>query len=355
MTRPGIRERQVQTERLRVHLRQSGSDGGTPVVLVHGNASSGVFYEDLMLALPTPFSAYAPDLRGYGDTEPLPVDATRGVRDFSDDLKALAGALGLGAGGQRFHLAGWSLGGAVAMQYAIDHAPDLLSLTLIAPGSPYGYGGTRGPDGRLIHPDAAGSGGGAANPEFVRRLREQDRSADSPFSPRNVMNAFYWKPPFKPAPDREEAYLEGILKMSLGPGHYPGDAVSSPHWPGFAPGRGGFLNALSPRYCNLAGIAAIQSQVPILWVRGDSDQIVSDTSLFEMGYLGQIGAVPGWPGADAYPPQPMVSQTRAVLERYRANGGTYTEVVLPGCGHGPHIEQPTRFGAAFVDFLGQHS
>ena len=33
------------------------------------------------------------------------------------------------------------------------------------------------------------------------------------------------------------------------------------------------------------------------------------------------GAVPGWPGADVYPPQPMVAQIRAVLERYAEAGG----------------------------------
>ena len=35
-------------------------------------------------------------------------------------------------------------------------------------------------------------------------------------------------------------------------------------------------------------------------------------SFFDFGFLGQIGAVPGWPGAEAYPVQPMVSQLRAV-------------------------------------------
>ena len=86
-------------------------------------------------------------------------------------------------------------------------------------------------------------------------------------------------------------------------------------------------------------------------VRGDADQIVSDTSTSDIGFLGQIGAVPGWPGADTFPPQPMVSQTRAVLQRYAANGGEYREVVLAECGHSPHIEQPEAFQNAFFAFL----
>jgi pimeloyl-ACP methyl ester carboxylesterase len=84
-----------------------------------------------------------------------------------------------------------------------------------------------------------------------------------------------------------------------------------------------------------------------LWVRGSHDQIVGDQSLFDMGTLGSLGAIPGWPGTDVFPPQPMVSQTRAVLDQYRAAGGTYQEVVIPDTGHSPYIEKPAEFNAVF--------
>jgi pimeloyl-ACP methyl ester carboxylesterase len=47
----------------------------------------------------------------------------------------------------------------------------------------------------------------------------------------------------------------------------------------------------------------------------------------------------------------MVSQTRAVLDRYQAGGGRYAEHVLPGCGHSPHLERPAEFAALVVMFL----
>ena len=47
--------------------------------------------------------------------------------------------------------------------------------------------------------------------------------------------------------------------------------------------------------------------------------------------------------AEARPPQPMVAQTRAVLDGYAAAGGRYREVVIDDAGHGPHLEQPQRF------------
>ena len=77
----------------------------------------------------------------------------------------------------------------------------------------------------------------------------------------------------------------------------------------------------------------------------------ADTSLFDLGFLGQLGAVPGWPGAEAYPPQPMKTQVRAVLDAYQANGGSYREVVLVDCGHSPHVEKQDEVVGLFVDFV----
>lgn len=109
-------------------------------------------------------------------------------------------------------------------------------------------------------------------------------------------------------------------------------------------------NAISPRYCNLAAFATAARDIPVLWIHGDADAIVSDESMADLGKLGKLGAVPGWPG-EAFPPQPMVSQVRAMLDRLRAAGGTVTENVFAGCGHSPHLEQPDRFLERLVSFV----
>jgi len=64
-----------------------------------------------------------------------------------------------------------------------------------------------------------------------------------------------------------------------------------------------------------------------------------------------MGFVPGWPGDDVYPPQPMVSQTRAVMEQYAANGGNFQEHVIQDTAHSPHIEKPDEFNAISHAFL----
>jgi pimeloyl-ACP methyl ester carboxylesterase len=295
--------------------------------------------------MPRPYRGIAPDLRGYGDTEDKLIDGTRGARDWSDDLKALSDELGPMPG----HLVGWSAGAAAVVQFALDY-PDLTaSLTLVAPVSPYGFGGTQGAEGAPCYDDFAGSGGGVVNPDFVQRIKDNDRSADSPNSPRNVINTFYYKAGFKA--QREEDFLTSALLEKMGSDKYPGDLTPSANWPNVAPGRWGPINAVSPKYFNLSAIANAAKKVPILWVRGDSDQIVSDTSFFDFGTLGQLGFVPGWPGAEVYPPQPMVSQTRAVLEKYKANGGSFKEVVIAEAGHAPHIEKPAEFVAVLTEHL----
>jgi pimeloyl-ACP methyl ester carboxylesterase len=343
----GISARTVPTARLAVHVLEAGPADGIPVVFVHGNVSAARFWEETMLALPDGYRAIAPDLAGYGDTEARPIDAAQGMQDWAADLDALATALDLGP----FHLVGWSLGGGVAMQYTQGHADRLLSLTLVSAMSPFGFGGTKDVAGTPTFADFAGSGAGTANPEFARRLAEGDASSDSPFSPRNVMNAFYFKPPFRVAPDREDAFVEAMLSTRSGVDFYPGDPATSPHWPTVAPGTRGINNAIAPAYCDLRPFAGVRPQPPVLWVRGADDQIVSDTSLFDFGFLGQIGAVPGWPGSEVFPPQPMVGQLRRVLDAYAAAGGRYREEVLADCGHSPHIEQPAAFNALLLGHL----
>lgn len=348
---PGISSSKLTTARLGTHLLSSGAPGGEPVIFIHGNVSSSRFYEELMLAMPPRYRCLAPDLRGYGDSDRAPIDATRGLRDFSDDLFEFVRHPQVLPTNRKVHLVGWSAGGCVAMQFAIDHPEQIASLVLMAPGSPYGFGGTKGLEGTPCWPDFAGCGGGGANPEFVKRIAAGDTSEESPFSPRNVMNQFYFKPPFRVPREREDVFVSEMIKMAIGDGTYPGNMERSPHWPGVAPGARGMNNALSGRYCNLTAFVDISPRPSVLWIRGDADQIVSDASLFDFGQLGKLGLVPGWPGESVFPPQPMIRQTRAVFDQYRARGGKVREEVLAGVGHSPHLEAPEKFRALLLGFL----
>ena len=347
----GVAGRTVNTPRLITHLLTGGTEGGEPVFFVHGNVSSSRFFEETLAALPNKggYRGFAPDLRGFGGSETKPLDATRGLGDFSDDLYALAGALGLE--GRKIHLVGWSVGGTIAVRYTMGYPDMVASLTLVNPMSPYGFGGTKDFFGTPCWPDYAGSGGGTTNPEFVRRLREGDRSGQDPNSPRNVMNAFYFKPPFRAPKEREEILVSSMLTTKVAEENYPGDTSLSRNWPNVAPGKRGMNNAISPKYCDLGGFARINPKPPVLWIRGTDDALVSDASFLDFGFLGKLGTVPGWPGEEVYPPQPMVSQIRAILEEYARNGGSYREAVIVDCGHSPHVEKPEKFRRTLFAFL----
>ena len=344
---PGVSSHTVATSRLRMHYLESGPADGIPVVLIHGNLATGRFFEHLTPRAPSRYRLIMPDMRGFGDTERLPIDATRGLRDWADDTYSLVQALGISA---PVHLVGWSTGGAAIAAYAMDRPAQVASLTFIDPVSPYGFGGTKA-DGTSCYPDFAGSGGGTGNPEFTQRLASGDRSAESPLSPRNVMNSSYWSAKHREPAEREEILLDEVLKSVTGEDGYPGDLTPSQNWPGIAPGTRGILNALSGKYCNWSGIVGINPKPPILWTHGSADIVVADGSAWEMGTLGKMGYVPGWPGEEVFPPQPMVSQIRMVLERYRAAGGRAQMEMLEGSGHGPHVDAAERWSALFFAFL----
>lgn len=132
-----------------MHVTTRGPVTGPPVLLIHGNCSSSGFWEPLLRHLPQQWRIVAPDLRGYGQSPALGVDATRGLRDFADDVAPLLADLSARAGGSavKVTVVGHSMGGGVAMQLLIDHPEQIGAVVLEAPVSPYGFGGTRDLEG----------------------------------------------------------------------------------------------------------------------------------------------------------------------------------------------------------------
>lgn len=323
----------VRTRRASTCLhRVAGRERGEPVVLLHGTIASSVFFFPLLRQLPRRFRPIAIDLRGFGGSPPQTVDALRGVRDYSDDVLAALDEIGL----QRVHLVGWSLGGAVAMQAAIDAPQRFSTLTLIAPVSPLGFGGLWRDTTTLAEPDGAGAGAGLVGDDVIDALRGGSPQAPSGRPVRALLEHLYTGPGW----DRADAaaLLDAMFSTAVGDGSFPGDIAPTDAWPGFAPGRTGVLNAMAPTHLSLTRLVDIDPKPPILWVRGDADKIVADRSSMDPVHRARKGAFGGLPdGADPLP-QPMLAQTRAVLDGYVTCGGAYREVVLTGLGHSPHLE-----------------
>jgi len=116
----------IATPELRIHYETAGA-GETIIVLLHGNFASWRWWIPTLQNLPDTYRAYAPDLRGCGDTEQP--ETGYDIEQLSHDLFQFAQALKL----TRFHLVGHSLGGAVALQFILDHPTLVETLSLIAP------------------------------------------------------------------------------------------------------------------------------------------------------------------------------------------------------------------------------
>lgn len=337
----------VVTKRIRSHCLFSGEESGAPVIFLHGNLSAATFFEEIMVAMPSKYWCIAPDLRGYGDTQDLPIDATRAAGDLVDDLQLLYQSLGI----QSAHLVGWSAGAGVAMQFALQHAHMVDSLCLVAPVSPFGFGGTCDVYGKPTASDFAGSGAGTVNADMIEQLQLKNTGLSPESAPRHILRNYFVNPGTPLA--REDILVNAMLKQKLGERRYPGDYVESTHAFLVAPGKWGPANALSPRYFNTRAFADLPTKPDVLWVRGDADGVVSDRSLFDLAtvHQPQTSAQQDSSAAPTVTPQPMLAQMREMLNCYRENGGCYEEVIMRNVGHTPFLEKHDDFLLILTKFL----
>ena len=145
----------VDTPLVRFHYESAGT-GKTAAVLLHGNFATARWWQPILARPPRGFTIYAPTLRGFGETTGA---RARSVHELAEDIRELARTLGL----RRFHLVGHSLGGAVALQYALSWPQTLRGLGLVSPAPGDGLEAMRSRGdlvGRLLawtDPDLAGS------------------------------------------------------------------------------------------------------------------------------------------------------------------------------------------------------
>ena len=289
------------------------------------------------------------DLRGFGDTDPEPVDATRGVRDYSDDVARSPSTLRLAPA----HLVGWSLGGGVVLQYLLD-APQPTRLP--DPGGP-GVAvrfrrhrrrrGRRCPTRRRRVPAAA-----CANPGFVARLAAGDRGDDSALSPRQVLLAHYVKPPFVP-PNTWTSSSNRCCPPGSARTTTPGMSTVTDVWPGFAPGDRGVLNTMAPKLLphrrpdqrRPEAADPVGAREPTTSSSPTPRCTTSPTSARSAS--SRAGRERSPLRRSRWSPRPGTS-----LDGYAAAGGSYREVAIADAGHSPFLERPAEFLAAFEEHLG---
>ncbi len=98
---------------------------GIPLILIHGIGSSHQVWLHLFPALTKKFRVIAGDTRGHGNSSKPKGEYS--IKLFTEDWAQLIEFLGLDSA----YLMGASMGGAIAMQTALDHAEKVKALILV--------------------------------------------------------------------------------------------------------------------------------------------------------------------------------------------------------------------------------
>jgi 2-succinyl-6-hydroxy-2,4-cyclohexadiene-1-carboxylate synthase len=119
---------------LRLHVAISGK--GPPLVLLHGFTGSTETWKSLRACLDDAFTIIAVDLAGHGRSSSPSLPARYSSHRFTDDLEAICRELGI----DKIALMGYSMGGRLALRFALAHPLRLSSLILesTSPGIPEG-------------------------------------------------------------------------------------------------------------------------------------------------------------------------------------------------------------------------
>lgn len=183
--------------------REAGK-GDKVLVLIHGNMSSSLWWDLLINALGDKYKIYAPDMRGFGDsTYNNPI---KSMKDPAADLKLFVDKLGI----KGFTIAGWSLGGPMVMQFAIDNPGYVDKMIIMESGSIKGF--------QLPKTDAEGK---IIPGQFIS-TREDIEKRDAPFvamlASKNIelLMPLFTAAVFnvkQPDPVRYKAYLEAACKQ----------------------------------------------------------------------------------------------------------------------------------------------
>ncbi len=106
-------------------VRYFSGGKGEPLLIVHGAGGGAVGWLNNLPELCRHFTVYIPDLPGFGLSQPI--NGEQGIDEFVDFVNSFTERLGLNS----FYLVGHSLGGAIAMRYAVKHQDKIKKLVIV--------------------------------------------------------------------------------------------------------------------------------------------------------------------------------------------------------------------------------
>src|SRR5258706_533563 len=97
------------------------------IILIHGIAESGEAWRAWVPHLARRYKVIRLDLRGFGDSTPMPLDYEWSIAALADDLDAFVTRLDLG----RVHLVRAKLGGLISMKFAATRPQNIPDSELV--------------------------------------------------------------------------------------------------------------------------------------------------------------------------------------------------------------------------------
>jgi abhydrolase domain-containing protein 6 len=227
-----------------------GGDASKPLLLlVHGFAGDKDNWSMIAPYLTRDYHVIAPDLPGFGENERNP-DLAYDLQAQTARLKAFADALGL----SRPHIGGNSMGGWIALRYAIDYPDALASLILL------NNAGVNGANESELQKQAANED---YNPLVLANLEDADR----------LVAMVVHKPPHIPLRLKPVLYADGLKYR---------DQLDTIFWVIATVGRDHPLNDR---------LGEVKVPTLIIWGRHDKLLDVSCVPVLEAGIAGSVSHI----------------------------------------------------------------
>ena len=119
-----IISRNIKVDGLDVHYLRAGQ--GDPLVVIHGGSGDARDWLKNMQELSASYTVYVPDMPGFGGSQAL--DGDYFIPEMAEFVEKFSQKLGL----NNFHLMGQSLGGGVALSYALKFPHRIKKLVLVS-------------------------------------------------------------------------------------------------------------------------------------------------------------------------------------------------------------------------------
>ena len=119
-----IQSKRIKVGGLDIHYLSGGE--GDPLVVIHGGSEGAIAWAENMAELSGSYTVYVPDLPGFGSSQPIEGDYY--IPELVEFVDNFSHSLGL----KSFHLMGHSLGGGVALSYALRFPHKIKKLVLIS-------------------------------------------------------------------------------------------------------------------------------------------------------------------------------------------------------------------------------